>query len=356
VGINNFGDELLAQLYAHWIRESSPGSTVTHLEVDGRGILSRETCERIRRADCLIFTGGGYFADGDYASTYSLRRHLRAIRNRRVYWRVFKEAARQAVPCAVVGVEVGPLANPLYRDSVRRILSAARDVVVRNTESAEYAQGLCGKSFAVNLDAALSGDFPPHAAAASLPAAQDEFKIGLHVHSLDGELSAADCTAMVERILSQLPPDREAKFFYFHDQRKKGAHPSRSVRAEEHFVSEYAGTTAIAYSTPEETARSVAGMDLLVTSKLHLGIVARSKGVPVLAIGGHPKIRRFYESIGEGAACGSPPAFATAGLPAFIADHLGGEAGARIPVANAARESALANRSFVASVVGSLKT
>lgn len=346
-GINNFGDELLTQMYGRWIREYDSHIEWHHLTVDAHGILSRETRGMIEEAACLIFTGGGYFADGDHGSRHAVRRHLRALRNRRVYWTVFRQARTRALPCAVVGLEVGPLANPLYRRAVREILLTASPVVVRNGESRSYVRSLCGPSrdTAVCLDAALAGIPGKADQPASMSLDSADFRLGVHVHALDDEAIGAYLTSLLRHLVARVPSDRNARIYYFHDQRKSGSHPSRSVRAEKLVSGLFADVTVVPYLDPVETVSAVGAMDLLVTSKLHLGIVARSLAVPVIAVGGHPKIRRFYESINEGEACADPRKFLSE-LPRYVTTCLVGEQ-RLFPIGELFRESALGNRSAV---------
>jgi len=355
VGVNNFGDELLTKIYHAWVIEADPSVTVSHLAVDSHGILTRESRKQIEGASYLIFTGGGYFADGDFTFHHTIRRHLRALRNRRVYWTVFKLSRKLDLTCAVVGLEVGPLANPLYRRAVRNVLLSGRKVVVRNEESRVYARNLCGDALdvSVHLDAALAAASDFAAGEGVLARNPEDFNIGIHVHSVEGEITQADCMALIAQVVSHLPSGRQARLYYFHDQRKNGRHPSRSVRAERHVISAYPGTTPISYRSPEVTTRAVDAMDLLITSKLHLGIVARSLGVPVIALGGHPKIRRFYKSIGEEEVCGRSRDFISNGLPTQVTSCIGGDQ-ARVAVSATYRESALSNRAAVRQLLKSM--
>jgi polysaccharide pyruvyl transferase WcaK-like protein len=354
-GINNFGDELLTQIYHAWVAECDPSIQVHHLAVDGHGVLTRDARARIEAASCLVFTGGGYFADG-YGFSLTLKRHARALRNRQVYWTVFKRARSLGIPCGVLGLEVGPLANPLYRRAVREILSAAQVVVVRNEESQAYATKLCGGSsveVAFHLDAALARIPAVSASSSGVDRDSGDFCVGVHVHSVDDEIAGRDCVDLLTRIVAQAPSDRRVRLFYFHDQRKRGTHPSRSKSAEEYFSNAYPGTESVSYTNPDATVAAIAEMDLIITSKLHLGIVARSFGVPVLAIGAHPKIRRFYESIEEGDVCGAPTEFSSAGLPRQVIACLSGER-RRVPIGDTFRESAMANRSAIRDLVRTL--
>jgi polysaccharide pyruvyl transferase WcaK-like protein len=351
-GIKNFGDELLTTIYHRWIEAGDPRARLSHLSLSQHGVLSRETRRDIDEASGLIFTGGGYFADGDAGPGHVVRCHVRALRNRRVYGTVFRRAQRRGLPCAVMGLEVGPLRNGPYRRAVREILSKSRVIVVRNEESRGNAQEILGVSrdIPVHLDAALTiarTDIE-RASANALPASgeirPDELKIGLHIHSMDGGTDQATVLALVRKILSQAPPQRHVRLYYIHDQTKRGDHPLRSVRAERIITRAFSGTIVVPYEGPAETLQALGAMHLLVTSKLHVGVVARGLEIPVLSVGGHPKIRRFYEALGEADACGSAARFAAAGVPERLEACLGSEWRARIPLPSSVRDSAWRNR------------
>lgn len=359
-GINNFGDELLTELYAEWIRECDPSIRVTHVSVSQYGALSRTARESIEAASCLVFTGGGYFADGDFGSRHRLRRQLRALRNRGVYRSVFEYARRRNVPCAVVGLEVGPIKNPLYRSSVKEILRSARVVVVRNQASRANAEQICGHAVAplVHLDAALAVS-PSRLSSIELDDAvngcgPDEVRVGFHLHSVDDELDPTVTTDAVGRIVSSLSRERPVRLFYIHDQRKSDAHPSRSVRAQQLIAESFPDTRVLAYRDPFRTAALIGTMDLVVTTKLHVGIVARALDIPVLALGGHPKIRRFYKSIGEEETCVGIEDLRSNGIPQKVARSVNGEGRGCRPLGETLRESALRNRDVVQQLMESL--
>jgi polysaccharide pyruvyl transferase WcaK-like protein len=352
-GINNFGDELLTDLYGRWIEDVDPSISVSHLRISQLGVLRGSAREELDRASLLVFSGGGYFADGYGESRLHLKRHLRSLRNHRVYWTVAKAARRRGLRHGVFGLEVGPLVNPVYRRAVKRILTTAGEVVVRNAESLTYAERLCGESAraTMHLDAALA--ISGLAGMEVDNRSDGGFNIGCHVHRL-GDGARAQLMTLIERVISERPTDSEPRFFYLHDQRKLGEHATESASAERTLRAGFPETTVIQYRDPMETVRQIAEMDVVITSKLHVGIVARAFGIPVLAVGRHPKIRRFYRAIGEEEFCGEPGDFVANGLPSRLSACLKGHERPRLPVAERFRESALQNRAAVARLVSTV--
>lgn len=365
VGIRNFGDELLSDLYQSWITTTDVPATASHLSITQFGGLTNADRATLDDASCVIFTGGGYFADGDTGSRHQVRRHLRALRNRQVYWTVFRRAQRMGIPCAVMGLEVGPLTNPMYRRAVRKILTAAQMVVVRNEESRHHMSEILGvdRRAVVYLDSALALDRAnlDEPSTNGSPFSKqptegaNETRIGLHLHKLGGDVTEADCLSLVRNILSLACAKRPVRLFFIHDQLKNDTHPARSIRAQQVILNEFPETIVVPYHRPQDTVDTIGAMDLLVTTKLHVGVVGRALEVPVLSLGTHPKIRRFYESIGESDCCGSAQAFAAGSLPArFQSGLASGQGRIRAGVSPQAKESAQANRDAIRDLLQGL--
>jgi len=59
-------------------------------------------------------------------------------------------------------------------------------------------------------------------------------------------------------------------------------------------------------SSPEADAALLAEIDLIVSGRLHLGLVCLAYGKPFLSVFGHPKTRLMFENIGQPEFCLSP--------------------------------------------------
>jgi polysaccharide pyruvyl transferase WcaK-like protein len=102
---------------------------------------------------------------------------------------------------------------------------------------------------------------------------------------------------------------------------------------------------------PLATIGLIGCMDAVLTTKLHVGVVARALGVPTLAVGSHPKIRRFYEAIGEGELCGTANLFLREGFPELALVSVRSGRRRTVPVAASALQSALQNREAVCEAI-----
>lgn len=370
-GIENFGDQLLRDLYAKWIGSASPAAR-TEMVYFGNKLRPIKALDDVMSdASAFIFVGGGYF----HEKTIFHRRFLVDLamrlawgaRNSRVYVRAFRAAASRNLPTAVCGTEVGPLVNPVYRRQVLQVLRASRLCIVRSRESAEFARrhGVDRDDLNVCADAVLSlrrSDLPKEScdtlAKWSSPAGT--FRLGLHIHQLRSSEWNEKLLRLVDHIRESLPPSTPLRIYYLHDQLKGRGIPQRSVDAERFICDRIPGTEAIPYEAPWPMVGVIGAMNLVLTTKLHVGIVGRALDIAVLSllsdrVKSYPersKQVRFFRLIGEPASCSTVDQFLTVGLPDDIIDHLKGwNPDCRLPVSGAARASAERNRELLTQFV-----
>jgi polysaccharide pyruvyl transferase WcaK-like protein len=178
--------------------------------------------------------------------------------------------------------------------------------------------------------------------------------VAIHVNRLEGRRHAVLLGRIVEEVVGRAPASRPTRLFFLHDQRKAGRHPSAAADAERLMQEVLSGAFAvIPYESPWTTVAHLGQMDLVLTTKLHVGVVARSLGVPVLAAGQHPKIKRFYQLLGEGDCVGDPEHFLRNGLPDRVLKSLTAPRKVRDPVNAKMAASAVGNRAAVRAIVGS---
>lgn len=360
--INNFGDELLARIYQSWIEEWSPDIRTAHLEFDKRGRLTPESLSMLAGADLLVYVGGGYFGEGRGYGRYRLRRHLWAMRNDRIYGGVYRAAQRCGVKHVVLGLEVGPVTNRLYRRTITNILTEAEDVTVRNSESADFVNAWCGDRVRVkhHIDAALSvnrSEFGAGELTGQRTVAAERsgaLLVGLHLHEISDSAVAMAFHKVMERV--EVAANRPVRFLYLHDQRKGGKHAPRSERAESMLRREQPTIETIPYRSPEETVGAISALDLVITTKLHVGIVGRALDVPVLSVPHHPKTVRFYRAIGEEQMCGRIQDFAKFGLPSQVVELLSqSSTSVRLEVNRSAKLDSLVNREVLHNTLRRLR-
>jgi polysaccharide pyruvyl transferase WcaK-like protein len=348
---DNFGDMLLLGIYIRWIRETYPGCRVIlpflrhHLtglvNADGRGLAE------LQRASALVYGGGGYFGEPNSGRT------LWAMRNTWRHMPVGLMARMRGIPIAISGVGAGPLSSGLARRLFVRLFGWSGAVAVRDMESRDFmAQyGVDADRMVVTADAALSLDessVTPEALAEArqtLGALPGSWRIGFNVaHSI--RLRGMD--PLLDDLRTFAADHPEAAFVFFLDEgagRGESYHVTRMAREIERRVA--APAVVVPYRDPDQVLGVIKALDLVITTKLHVGIVACALGTSVLAFPAHQKTRRFYEQIGAADRClplhQLAPGDALAQLERFARGELGPAA-----VPPAVRAAALNNRTVLA--------
>ena len=297
----NFGDLLLFDFYRRWIRELVPGAAVVApaappevhrwLGADATGWRAAA------RAGAFVYGGGGYFGpvnDGARRwATRNLGRHVPTGALARVLGR----------PLTVNGVGVGTVSSPAYRRAVTAIFRAARQATVRDEESLGQlvSWGLDPASIRATADAVLTlepGDIPAEAraeAAADLDREPGVRLIGVHLPARAPEHEAG-VLGMCEALALADPAIR---FVVMRDTHPGATGPpGGSLGAA---VLRRFGRRAafVVYRSPWQLAAVIALLDGVITSQLHVGIVALACGRPALSLAEHPKTVRLYRQLGS---------------------------------------------------------
>jgi polysaccharide pyruvyl transferase WcaK-like protein len=303
---DNFGDTLLLQLLTRILRAEFPQATIAipfappksaaKIGADVTGI------KYLFRSDAFVFGGGGYFGEPDRGKfRWSIRNFLRYILPGLIVTCLRK-------PLFIVGVGAGPIASRLLRRSIKRIFSCASFAAVRDSESKAFVTeiGVNPSKLTLTADLALAiadmefrEQFLPELAALvrqGVVAPQFKAKIGIHFNQLS--------PGSFEQKMS----DEMIRHFGFRsvvavndqgDQRGSGA-SSRSLAPSSPDSAE--ASTCI-YQGLAQFIHEISQMDVVLTKKLHVGIIASAMGVPAVAVPRHSKISRLYRQIGKAHCC-----------------------------------------------------
>lgn len=302
---NNFGDVLLLSLFAGWIRETIPDASVLlpFASPVVRGLVTAEgssSPHSVFRANALIYGGGGYFGEptvNPKAWGYRLiKNHIPVGAATRIRRR----------PYGIIGVGAGPLSNVIARECVVWLCNGARIVAVRDEESREYLieYGVDGRKIAVTADAALTikQDSVPEAererAREVLAPLKGRYLVGVHL-SEPPELE--DKTRLLKKeIVSFAGQNPDVGFVLISD--SEGSRDQLSAASE---LAGYLSDRAVIvkYEKPWQLVAVLSRLDMVVTTKLHVGIVASALEKVVLSFPKHMKTPRFYKQIGGSDRC-----------------------------------------------------
>lgn len=247
-----------------------------------------------RKADLIMYIPGGYFGEG----------HQARFRDNLVHFLRFMPlgiwASYKKIPMVVVGVGAGPNHCSFMNFAIRRICNHSQFVTVRDKESCEALKKLCPKANIVE-----SGDL-----------------------IITKALNAANNSSQIIRI-GQVKKNRRVILVHYNHSREallkfarcikkfSAKHPEYLVvvasdsilKYEEEYFKEFENESEVKcehflYEDPSEMTAFLKTVDVVLTCKLHVGVVASTLGKSVVAVACHPeKTVRFYSQIGESGRC-----------------------------------------------------
>lgn len=293
-GGTNFGDFLFARMFHDAVSAQVGEENVFWYESRyclsdfyKRHLKCRSRKHKLRDIDALICISGGYFCGGDVTLRQYLIRYLR-------YFHLCMRCILRKIPIAIVGVDIAR-PNSRIMDRIQRfILQRAELVVVRNEESLEQAKRYGVKNPLCTADTAhsISPDLYEHCAMQEEIAQITGKKLFFHVQPSQKE-EARRLLPVVDRFVKNHP---EYSVVVGADQYWSG---DTSV---EELAKEFSCSKVVVnrFDDPLALCKVLDAMDLIITPKLHVGIVGATLEKTVVSFSVHTeKIGRFYHQLGE---------------------------------------------------------
>ncbi len=295
----NFGDTLLLNIIYNWIKEADPNAEVilpyvsSHKEaVEILNNIETKSYKKYKVSQCdrFIFGGGGYFGE---PKTNWARLQYWTLRNyfRHISWN--NQLIKNKIPFAIIGVGVGPISNSFLRKKVIKLFDKAEFICVRDTESFNYLKqyGCTNPNVYETTDLALS---------VRRKKKLDNEKKVLGVHFPIRPGFPQDKIPSIISFLKQISKNYSVKLI--NDQKgqmslEKDTNITRFIKNSQ---IEY---TEIEYHDPNKLIDELNELDVILTSKLHVGILGYALKKPVLSIPNHTKNFRFYKQIGRSNFC-----------------------------------------------------
>lgn len=305
LNIDNFGDVLLGRIFADWLRNCGLRVIAPSAAPNIAEQIGADCTLSYGAADALLYIGGGYF--GEPSGSRSMR------------WRWGRKMARVHLmpgykmwlrrrPVGIVGVEFGPISNRLARYFGLPIWKFAKVLCVRNHESRDYLQAWgVARPVDVATDAALSLYDQPLSNA--MQAAKERTRalsrkpiVGLH---LTDKIMASEGGDLIWNALKSWRRSRDVHLLFIADQRNTPA-AEETIRRYRQMQGEVPDCSVQPYEGIDDLVGVLAASDLIITSKLHVGIVGVALKRAVLSFPSHPKTERFYRHIGRSEWCLPP--------------------------------------------------
>lgn len=276
----NFGDVLLAKLLKEQLE--SLGCQVSLLNSHDKikqELMLTERVERISDYDCLFFCGGGYFSEPP-GNSYKW-----ALSRYKLLFKYSTLCKLNKIPYYIVGVGAGPIKSFLAKAVIKHVCSGAKVIALRDKESIEAIASLAPKSNLIEVaDYVLSMKDK-----LSLKIIDTGvFKIGVHI-TVNGKKN-------IPAILKYLENTRKlsTKQVYFIED-----HPGEFERLSLIYpdIKIIFGQNVMSYVSVDRFIHDMNELDYVITSKLHVGIVAAVLEKKICSLPYHAKVERLYQSL-----------------------------------------------------------
>lgn len=324
-GHPNFGDQLLFNILHGWLKEFNeqirvivPWGDKEHIDWPGDDVVVGGGWKDMFSCDAIVFGGGGYLgepgkpSEGELPEPSEYSRldrigtalHLprclggcyfgegRYLRTNTVRFLKCASIARSAtlnrIPFCIIGTGLGPVTTKLGRCAIASVLKRAKKIILRDEESANYAKDLCYSSKIVSAaDMVLS-----ECITIEKRNLREMKKVGVHLGpNVEKNVGIGSLAEGVKKIM-----DDGAEVTFIAD----CAPISQNILAVPEKIVARIGR--IVEIVPYTGVRALLGvlnsLDIVLTTKLHVGLTAYAKGVFPVSMAAHKKTMRFYKQAG----------------------------------------------------------
>lgn len=299
--VNNFGDILLVKIFVEWVRQLGHIPQI----LNAPNYVQKECNTQLEcdtRPDAIIFVGGGYLGEpkrsyfGRWKWGNSLiSRHLS----------VMKEAADAEIPYGIIGTGFGPISNLVARYKARSLINQSSITVLRDRESFDFATSYGCKVDFTSADAALS----VHHLTLNTEAQSTADMLMKHANGkpillvqLDqSEDYGPEWMLLSNSLLKCIDPN---EFFVVGVSDQSGTSVSlRHKKAADGFLKNFDHSLFLPYQNIDSFIGTISAANMVITNKLHIGIVSTALNKPVVSLPTHQKTLRFYKQLDREYAC-----------------------------------------------------
>lgn len=291
---SNFGDMLFALMFVEYLEKSFSDIeaffvSASKFASEQVGLPTRGLLDTLK-ADALVYISGGYFGETPKEST------IRAVRRFFRYYFLGLVMRALGKPVAIIGVGSGVLNRWFLRLPVVAICNGASAIAVREIQSKEFL-----KNYGVISDIAVTSD--------SAQCISSAFFSGIYkadqnsIESSGRKIVLVHYTRMSfsynypDLILAALQKtlflDDSYTFVLCHD--------GDWIDSELNDLAAQfpeGRTRTHKYKGPVDLLQMINRSNIVITPKLHVGIIGCTFGKVLLSFPYHPKVQRYYQQIG----------------------------------------------------------
>lgn len=294
---DNFGDYLLFKVVSDWIYEVDKKNTILSYNVSSKydNLVNFQRCSAksaINESDIIVLCGGGYLGE---PNNNKLRWTINFIKN---HGTQFLRIVRSKKPYIIIGVGAGPQTSYICKCITKKLCNGAEVVSVRDVESKEFLKKIgVKKNVEVVPDIVMStttnylkmDDLKKNSDNQVL---EDIKTVLIHLTS---RVSVKN-NFLVNDIKRYAEENENIKFIISSDQGRE------VLKERNRFWAKLLSGKDVEiydYRDPSELLTVINKSDIIITDKLHVGIVATRLYKKVISIAGHSKTKRFYKQIGR---------------------------------------------------------
>ncbi|SFT25344.1 polysaccharide pyruvyl transferase family protein [Paenibacillus sp. BC26] len=306
---SNFGDFLFADLFYQKVVECNKNGETIFFESPKFGLgkffrkelgyTHKQTYRDLLGADALVYISGGYFGERTTSLKESVKRLLR-------YLPIGLLFIIRRKPILILGVGGGPISNRFLRISFSFLMNKAAVVSVRDEKTANYF-----KSYGVKKEIKVTSDTAQVISENSLPTLDLNIKLQLEnvfankkiifLHALSGEkVNNLYSEKIIPALNKFLDRHDEYGVIIGYDEVYSKSVDKLSLKNE--LTSKF--VYCYDYQKPWQLSSLLKEVDVIITPKLHVGIVGATLSKSVLSFPIHSeKTKRYYEQIAEADRC-----------------------------------------------------
>ena len=303
INTSNYGDFLFAAIFSNALMKcgieveyySHPKYGISDFFANHLGYTPDRLHYRavMKNCDALVYISGGYFLS--HKKPMDEFTHTKRFLTPGLFF------MKNDKPIYILGIGAGPFYKGPFSKKAKQLLQYASAVTVRNDESKEYCLSLgVERDIPVTADTALVlRDYLNNTITErSWHPAEPEKKMFLfHI----------DCNRSVRKKLKKIAVPAIKSFLDTHKDyalylTSDGVMP-KSLYDEYATMFKPYSTHILEYDDPWVLTRQIEKADLIMTTKLHMGIVGSVFGCSVVSFPWHLKTQRFYKQIGEKDRC-----------------------------------------------------
>lgn len=243
-----------------------------------------------RNTDIIIYIPGGYFGEGHKAGLKENLLHFYRFMPLGI-WASYKK-----IPMVVLGIGAGPNKCWFMNFGIRRICNNSKFVSVRDKESYNALKKLCPNANIIESgDLIITRDLKENINSSQVKRIKEIYKnkkiLLVHYnHSKEALLKfAKSVNKFIKRHNDYVVVVASDSILESEQQNFNEFEKNLGIKCE-HFI----------YNDPAEMTYLLKNIDVVITCKLHVGVIASSFGKSVIPVASHPeKTVRFYSQIGE---------------------------------------------------------